>query len=115
MWRNALKFQKPRSFSHSGKASAAQVRAKAIASSNDGGRWSVSEELCALIESRATMNGMRLEVAQATSCAVRRGMCAGRGAGAVGRSAGGRRLRSTLQPPLHLAAIHAAAAVWSAK
>lgn len=75
----------------------------------------MGEELCALIESRAAMNGMRLEVAQATSCAARRGMRAGRGAGVEARKRGGRRLRSTLQPPLHLAAIHAAAVVWSAK
>lgn len=49
----------------------------------------MGEELCALIESRAAMNGMRLVVAQATSCAARCGMRAGRGAGPAARSAGG--------------------------
>lgn len=115
MWRNALKFQKPRSFAHSGKARAAAEGRSAKRAQywrnvrSRSARRSALARQAVFIESRVAMNGMRrrrLRKRLASRRSTLGGMRTRRGARAGAGAA---------QPPLHLAAIHAAPGTRPAK
>lgn len=114
MWRNALKFQKPRSFFHSGKA-----RGSSSDRSRDGRTAAVRPAAvtsCVYRVARRYEWNAATEVAQATSFAAldarRNAHAAARVAGGAGRGVRARGVRpaqpAALQRRLHLAAIHAA-------